>query len=184
VRYLIGPAGLTLGLLFSSAATVWWGLAARSGPQSRVARQARVATKASLIAALLAVFAMLNALVQHDFAVRYVAENGGRAVPTYYTVISLWAALEGSLLLWLLVLTAVTVIAMVRVHPRAGDLHPGRSRSCPVCRRSSSASPCSPGTPSTGSARSPPTARGPTRCCRTTRSWASIRRCSTWATSG
>ncbi len=124
MRYLIGPAGLTLGLLFSSAATVWWGLAARSGPQSRVARQARVATKASLIAALLAVFAMLNALVQHDFAVRYVAENGGRAVPTYYTVISLWAALEGSLLLWLLVLTAVTVIAMVRVHPRAGDLHP------------------------------------------------------------
>jgi cytochrome c-type biogenesis protein CcmF len=45
-------------------------------------------------------------------------------VPAYYTVISLWGALEGSLLLWLLVLTGLTVLAMVRVHPRAGSLHP------------------------------------------------------------
>ncbi|MGI8537351.1 MAG: heme lyase CcmF/NrfE family subunit [Mycobacteriales bacterium] len=124
MRYLLGPAGLTLGLLFTLAATPWWVLAARRGPTSAAARQARVATQGALLAAVVAVIAMVNALVQHDFAVRYVAENGGRAVPTYYTVISLWAALEGSLLLWLLVLTAVTVVAMVRVHPRAGDLHP------------------------------------------------------------
>lgn len=124
MRYVLGPAGLTLGLLCSLAATVWWPLAARHGTRSRSFRQARAATQGALVGAVVAVFAMLNALVQHDFAIRYVAENGGRSVPTYYTVISLWAALEGSLLLWLLVLTGVCVIAMVRVHPRAGDLHP------------------------------------------------------------
>lgn len=122
MRYLLGPAGLTVGLVFSLAATFWWALAGRGS--ARAARQGRAASGAAALGAFIAVVAMLNALVQHDFAVRYVAENGGRAVPLYYTVISLWAALEGSLLLWLLVLTGLTLLAVHRVHPRAGDLHP------------------------------------------------------------
>ncbi|MEX2290523.1 MAG: cytochrome c-type biogenesis CcmF C-terminal domain-containing protein [Mycobacteriales bacterium] len=122
MRYLLGPAGLTLGLVFSAAATLWWAVAARGS--ARAARQGRAASATAALGAFLAVVAMLNALVQHDFAVRYVAENGGRAVPLYYTVISLWAALEGSLLLWLLVLTGMTLLAVHRVHPRAGNLHP------------------------------------------------------------
>ncbi|MDP5181803.1 cytochrome c-type biogenesis CcmF C-terminal domain-containing protein [Blastococcus sp. BMG 814] len=122
MRYLLGPGGLALTLVCSSAATVAWAVAGRGG--DRPARFARLATQAALFGAALAVAAMVTALVQHDFSIRYVAENGGRAVPTYYTVISLWAALEGSLLLWLLVLTGFTVLAVVRVHPRAGALHP------------------------------------------------------------
>lgn len=122
MRYLLGPAGLTLGLVFSTAATFWWALA--TGGSARAARQGRAASATAALGAFLAVVAMLNALVQHDFAVRYVAENGGRAVPLYYTVISLWAALEGSLLLWLLVLTGMTLLAVHRIHPSAGNLHP------------------------------------------------------------
>ena len=122
MRYLLGPAGLTVGLIFSTAATLWWALAARGS--ARAARQGRAASTAAALGAYVAVVALVNALVQHDFAVRYVAENGGRAVPLYYTVISLWAGLEGSLLLWLLVLTGMTLLAVHRVHPRAGDLHP------------------------------------------------------------
>ncbi|SFE82944.1 heme lyase CcmF/NrfE family subunit [Blastococcus tunisiensis] len=122
MRYLLGPGGLALALVCSSAAAVAWAAAGRG--DERAARIARPATQAALFGAALAVAAMVTALVQHDFSIRYVAENGGRAVPTYYTVISLWAALEGSLLLWLLVLTGCTVLAMVRVHLRAGALHP------------------------------------------------------------
>jgi cytochrome c-type biogenesis protein CcmF len=122
MRYLLGPAGLTVGLIFSTAATLWWALAGSGS--GRAARQGRAASTAAAVGAYLAVVAMVNALVQHDFAVRYVAENGGRAVPLYYTVISLWAALEGSLLLWLLVLTSMTLLAVHHAHPRAGDLHP------------------------------------------------------------
>ena len=67
---------------------------------------------------------LLWALVVNDFSVRYVAENGARAVPLYYTVLTLWSALEGSLLLWLLVLSGYIALAMKTVHPRAKHLHP------------------------------------------------------------
>jgi cytochrome c-type biogenesis protein CcmF len=82
------------------------------------------ATWVMLVAAVAAVGALEWALLGHDFSVRYVADNGGRSVPTYYTVISLWADLEGSLLLWLLVLAAVTVAVMFRPDRRAAVLHP------------------------------------------------------------
>jgi cytochrome c-type biogenesis protein CcmF len=72
-----------------------------------------LAVAASLAAfgtAVAATTAMEWALLTHDYSVRYVAENGSRETPTFYTVISLWAALAGSLILWLLILTAVTVV--------------------------------------------------------------------------
>ncbi|MFP2957888.1 heme lyase CcmF/NrfE family subunit [Myxococcus sp. 1LA] len=43
---------------------------------------------------------MVHALVTHDFSVRYVAQVGSRATPLAYTVVSLWSALEGSILFW------------------------------------------------------------------------------------
>ncbi|TQN42547.1 cytochrome c-type biogenesis protein CcmF [Blastococcus colisei] len=124
MRQLLGSFGLTLGLVCATAATMAWAVAARRRVTGEAGRWARIGTLGALLGAAVAVAVMVDALVQHDFSVRYVAENGGRAVPLYYTVISLWAALEGSLLLWLLVLTGLTALAMVRVHPRAGDLHP------------------------------------------------------------
>jgi cytochrome c-type biogenesis protein CcmF len=47
-----------------------------------------------------AVLAMITALVTHDFSVSYVAQVGSRETPLFYTVISLWGALEGSILFW------------------------------------------------------------------------------------
>ena len=43
---------------------------------------------------------MVYALVTHDFSVRYVAEVGSRSTPTYFTIVSLWASLNGSILFW------------------------------------------------------------------------------------
>ena len=40
------------------------------------------------------------ALISHDFSIRYVAENNARGTPLLYTITGLWAALEGSILLW------------------------------------------------------------------------------------
>jgi len=47
-----------------------------------------------------AVGAMEVALLTHDFSVHYVAEVGSRDVPPYYTAISLWSSLDGSILFW------------------------------------------------------------------------------------
>src|SRR4051794_41420485 len=47
---------------------------------------------------------MLAALLANDFHLRYVAENSSRETPTFFKVLSLWAADDGSLLLWNLIL--------------------------------------------------------------------------------
>ena len=47
-----------------------------------------------------AVVSMVYALVTHDFSVSYVAQVGSRTTPLLFTVISLWGALEGSILFW------------------------------------------------------------------------------------
>ena len=43
---------------------------------------------------------MVYALLTHDFTVTYVAEVGSKQISTYFTIVSLWASLSGSILLW------------------------------------------------------------------------------------
>ncbi len=43
---------------------------------------------------------MVYALLTHDFSVKYVAQVGSRSTPTIFTIVSLWSALEGSILFW------------------------------------------------------------------------------------
>ena len=52
----------------------------------------------------IAAVSMVVALVTHDFSVSYVAAVGSRSTPLLFTVISLWGALEGSILFWAWVL--------------------------------------------------------------------------------
>ena len=44
------------------------------------------------------------ALITHDFSLRYVADNVADGTPRLFTITGLWAALEGSILLWALIL--------------------------------------------------------------------------------
>ena len=57
---------------------------------------------------LLSVGAMEHALVTHDFTLAYVADNNATITPLVYSITGMWSALEGSILLWALLLTAVT----------------------------------------------------------------------------
>ena len=69
----------------------------------------------------LAVVAMEAALVDFDFNIRYVAANVNRATPLLFRVAGLWGALEGSILLWVWILTGLTVL----VAQLYRDRHPG-----------------------------------------------------------
>ncbi len=71
-----------------------------------------------------ATFAMIFALVAHDFSIDYVAQVGSRATPLYYTVISLWGALEGSILFWGWVLALLTALVVFWNRDRVGNLIP------------------------------------------------------------
>ena len=72
-------------------------------------------------AAILAVLVMEWALLSHDFSLQYVAENNARATPTLFTVTGLWAALEGSILLWLLILGGYLAFVAHKFRSRASD---------------------------------------------------------------
>ena len=58
------------------------------------------------------------ALFAHDFSIEYVADNVARATPGLYTFTAAWAALEGSILLWVLALTGYLAVTAWRFRAR------------------------------------------------------------------
>ena len=74
-----------------------------------------------LVGAALAFSAMERALVNRDFTVAYVADNGSSATAPLFNVATAWAALEGSILLWGLILAGFVVAASVRFRRRGDD---------------------------------------------------------------
>jgi cytochrome c-type biogenesis protein CcmF len=74
-----------------------------------------------LAAALVAAGAMEWALISHDFSLKYVADNNARDTPLLFTITGLWAALEGSILLWAVILGGYLTFAAHRFRRRAAD---------------------------------------------------------------
>ncbi len=64
----------------------------------------------------MAAVVLLAALARHDFSFQYVADHTSRELPLGYTLTAFWGGQEGSLLLWLLVLTRL--FRRGRVHAR------------------------------------------------------------------
>ena len=58
-----------------------------------------------------AMTAMLIALAQGDFSIKYVAEHTSRALPMAYRLSALWAGSAGSLLLWVWLQTGISILA-------------------------------------------------------------------------
>jgi len=106
------------GALRAALPLAVWGLgsAAYAGwkRDPRALLSARAVAIAAFALVLVADLAMVGALVTHDFSLVYVAENNARETPLFYSAISLWAALAGSILLWTLVLSGAAVYVAVR----------------------------------------------------------------------
>jgi len=73
---------------------------------------AQNALVASFVAAGVAVVVLLTALVRSDFSFTYVSAFTSRELPLAYKFTALWGGQEGSLLLWLLVLTGAASVAL------------------------------------------------------------------------
>jgi cytochrome c-type biogenesis protein CcmF len=71
-----------------------------------------------------AAISMVYALVTHDFSISYVAQVGSRETPLFYTIISLWGALEGSILFWAWVLSMYAAAVVWTNSRRPGNLVP------------------------------------------------------------
>src|SRR5438067_2365923 len=64
---------------------------------------------------------METALLRHDFSLKYVAQNGSRQTPLLFTITGMWSALEGSILLWALVLSGYLAVMVRHFRTRATD---------------------------------------------------------------
>ena len=95
----------------------------------------------ALAAVLTLAFAILvAAFLRSDFSLAVVAEHSSTTTPAFYRAAAAWSAQEGSLLLWVWLLSLWSSLALF-AHPRPaarrGRLGPGRA-----ARRSPASSPC------------------------------------------
>lgn len=74
-----------------------------------------------LLSAVVAFAAMERALITRDFTVLYVAQNGSSRTPALYNFATLWGALEGSILLWSLILAGFICAVTYRFRRRLTD---------------------------------------------------------------
>jgi cytochrome c-type biogenesis protein CcmF len=107
----LGRAALVVTLGVALYALVAGAAAAHLG-RRRLALSAQNALIAAFGSTLVASVVLLTALVRHDFSFTYVARTTSEALPTGYTISALWGGQEGSLLLWLLVLTGFGAAAV------------------------------------------------------------------------
>jgi cytochrome c-type biogenesis protein CcmF len=116
----IGLGAVFLGFLsaLAGAGTLIVGLRRR---RPILLRTARVYAFLVLGSAVVATAAMQRALLTHDFSLKYVAENNARATPVLYSITGMWSALEGSILLWALVLAGYLAVMVRHFRHRAAD---------------------------------------------------------------
>lgn len=113
---LLGSLAL-LGALIGAGLLVVRGIhVARHGPGKDLTGAARLL----LVASIVSMAAIELALITDDFSIAYVAENHSTTTPFPFDIATAWAALEGSILLWGLVLAGFTW-AMVRRYRSAPD---------------------------------------------------------------
>ena len=70
---------------------------------------ARPAAQTQFVLVLIAFACLMQAFVSNDFSVAYVAAHSNSKLPTVYRAAAVWGGHEGSLLLWLLMLSGWTL---------------------------------------------------------------------------
>lgn len=116
----LGRALLLVGVVGSGFGAVAAVTAARTGDR-RVARLVGRFAVLCLAAAVGAFATMEYAMITRDFSLAYVQKVGSTATPALYNFAAVWSALEGSLLLWVLTLAALTAAVAFWLRRRVDD---------------------------------------------------------------
>jgi cytochrome c-type biogenesis protein CcmF len=117
----LGRAGLMLMLAacFSGALAALYGI--RRGDRKLLRTVPRYAWLACA-GIVLAVAMMQRALITRDFSMAYIQQVGSADTPALYNVAAMWSALEGSILLWTLLLGLFTAAVAWRFRNRTDDV--------------------------------------------------------------
>ena len=116
----LGYTAIVLGL----ASTIVGAASALAGVTRRRPALVRISQRYAFIALAMAiaVFAIMErALITRDFTVDYVAKVGSHRTPAFYNFTALWSALEGSIILWTLVLMGFVAIVVRKFRDRVDD---------------------------------------------------------------
>ena len=113
----LGRVALYVAFLATLGGIVHQVIALRTNRPSRSLRWALV----SLAGIVGAVAVMQFALITHNFSLAYVSENNATFTPLLYSITGMWSALEGSLLLWSLLLCAIIVVVLYYYRRRSDD---------------------------------------------------------------
>ena len=103
----------SMGVVLTLAASLTGSLTIVAGLKKSRERLRAVGAKYAWVAfagMAISTFAMQRALITRDFSIKYVAEQGSSLTPPLYNVATMWSALEGSILLWGLVLAGYLAI--------------------------------------------------------------------------
>ena len=119
----LGHLAVVIGLAATVYAAGAFIVGGRNGDAALLAT-ARRAMYAAFVLVAFACLAMVVSLLTHDFSVLYVARNNATTTPPFYSVISLWAALEGSILFWTLLASGWASLVLYRYRTRLPALMP------------------------------------------------------------
>jgi len=115
----LGYLGL-LAALVSAAMLIVRGMTGLRRTERATPARTRLAALGLLVGTATAMFGLEFGLLTNDFSVEYIANNSATTTPFLFKVASAWAALEGSIILWVLVLAAFTYLVWLG-HQRRGD---------------------------------------------------------------
>ncbi|MEH6550902.1 MAG: heme lyase CcmF/NrfE family subunit [Pseudomonadales bacterium] len=109
----LGHFSLVICLVLSLALVVLplWGSAHGN---VTLMRSAHALATGQFVFVAIAMAVLIAAFVQDDFSVSYVANNSNSALPTYFKVSAVWGGHEGSLLLWVFILSGWTLAVAMR----------------------------------------------------------------------
>ena len=108
----LGRAALAATLLLALYALIA-GAAAAKTRRRRLADSAQTALLLTLATTLVATVVLLAAFARNDYSFVYVWELTSDRLPILYTLAALWGGQSGSLLFWLVLLTAYSAAAVV-----------------------------------------------------------------------
>ncbi len=116
----LGLAGLVLAFVAALGGIVSIISGLRADDRTRL-RNSKGWAGLVALGVVVAFAAMERALITRDFTVSYVAEHGSSATPPLFNFATLWSALEGSILLWALILAGYLVAVTIQFRRRLSD---------------------------------------------------------------
>ena len=120
---ITGTIGCAL-LLVGFIGSVFGAFAAITGVRSNEPRVIRLVSRFASLAflAALGAFAVMEyAMITRDFSLAYVQKVGSWSTPALYNFAAVWSALEGSILMWVLILSGYTLAVCFWMRKRLSE---------------------------------------------------------------